>query len=85
MKAVEVLMEHGVPEGRIIFINLISCPEGLKAFCGKYPSVRVVRKLCLLALPCLWNISVRSLGGSIKASMRKPILSLALATLARGG
>jgi uracil phosphoribosyltransferase len=23
MKAVEVIMEHGVPEGRIIFINLV--------------------------------------------------------------
>ena len=24
MKAIEVLMEHGVPEDRIIFINLVS-------------------------------------------------------------
>ena len=24
MKAVEVIMEHGVPEDRIIFINLVS-------------------------------------------------------------
>lgn len=38
MKAVEVLMEHGVPEERIIFINLVrilrsidmsSCPHRL--------------------------------------------------------
>ncbi|KAF8655195.1 hypothetical protein AX16_003227 [Volvariella volvacea WC 439] len=42
MKAVEVLMEHGVPEERIIFINLISSPEGLKAFSTKYPSLRVI-------------------------------------------
>ena len=72
MKAVEVLMEHGVPEERIIFVNLvcrhssvppvlgvdgvqmaensgisvsssqISSPEGLKNFCSKYPSLRVV-------------------------------------------
>ena len=26
MKAVEVIMEHGVPEDRIIFINLVSAP-----------------------------------------------------------
>jgi uracil phosphoribosyltransferase len=42
MKAVEVLMENGVPEERIIFINLISSPEGLKAFCTRYPLVRVI-------------------------------------------
>ncbi|KAG9219419.1 hypothetical protein CCMSSC00406_0005313 [Pleurotus cornucopiae] len=42
MKAIEVLMEHGVPEDRIIFINLISSPEGLNTFCKKYPLVRVV-------------------------------------------
>ena len=46
MKAVEVLMQHGVPEERIVFINLISSPEGLKTFCGKYPALRVV---CLLS------------------------------------
>jgi len=42
MKAVEVLIEHGVPEERIIFINLIASPEGLKTFCGKYPTLRVI-------------------------------------------
>ncbi|KAF7313634.1 Uracil phosphoribosyltransferase [Mycena chlorophos] len=42
MKAVEVLMENGVPEERIIFINLISAPEGLRNFCGKYPQVKVI-------------------------------------------
>ncbi|KII96175.1 hypothetical protein PLICRDRAFT_35118 [Plicaturopsis crispa FD-325 SS-3] len=42
MKAVEVLIEHGVPEERIIFINLIASPEGLRAFCGKYPALRVI-------------------------------------------
>ncbi|KAF7790788.1 hypothetical protein EIP86_001745 [Pleurotus ostreatoroseus] len=42
MKAVEVLQEHGVPEERIIFINLISSPEGLKNFCTKYPQLRVI-------------------------------------------
>jgi len=42
MKAVEVIMEQGVPEERIIFINLISAPEGLKTFCTKYPKLRVI-------------------------------------------
>jgi uracil phosphoribosyltransferase len=35
-------MEHGVPEERIIFINLISSPEGLKAFYKAYPKLRVI-------------------------------------------
>ncbi|EEB95802.1 hypothetical protein MPER_05173, partial [Moniliophthora perniciosa FA553] len=42
MKAVEVLMEHDVLEERIVFINLISCPEGLKTFCGRFPQVKVI-------------------------------------------
>ena len=29
MKAVEVIMEHGVPEDRIIFINLVHAPSVL--------------------------------------------------------
>ncbi|KAI0043171.1 PRTase-like protein [Auriscalpium vulgare] len=42
MKAVEVIMDHGVPEDRIIFINLISAPEGLKNFCTRYPALKVI-------------------------------------------
>ncbi|KAI0773651.1 PRTase-like protein [Fomes fomentarius] len=42
IKAVEVLKEHNVPEERIIFINLIASPEGLKNFCTKYPQTRVI-------------------------------------------
>ena len=72
IKAVEVILEHGVPEDRIIFINLvriarmyetgrgrlycvysrslgpvivhvqIASPEGLRNFCTKYPTTRVV-------------------------------------------
>ncbi|KAF9468772.1 armadillo/beta-catenin/plakoglobin [Collybia nuda] len=42
MKAVEVLIENGVPEERIIFINLIASPEGLTTFCARYPTLRVI-------------------------------------------
>jgi len=42
IKAVEVLKDAGVPEDRIIFINLIAAPEGLKTFCTKYPKARVI-------------------------------------------
>ncbi|KAG9396567.1 Uracil phosphoribosyltransferase [Carpediemonas membranifera] len=42
MAAVKVLLDHGVKEDHIIFVNLISCPEGIDAFCGAFPQIRVV-------------------------------------------
>ncbi|KAK0651965.1 uracil phosphoribosyltransferase-domain-containing protein [Cercophora newfieldiana] len=40
--AVEVLMSRGVPEERILFLNLIASPEGIKNFATKFPKLRVV-------------------------------------------
>ena len=40
--AVEVLISRGVPEDRILFINLIASPEGIAAFAKKFPKLRVV-------------------------------------------
>ncbi|KAG9396057.1 Uracil phosphoribosyltransferase [Carpediemonas membranifera] len=42
MAAVKVLLDHGVKEEHIIFVNLISCPEGIGAFCSAFPKIRVV-------------------------------------------
>ncbi|KAG8937898.1 Uracil phosphoribosyltransferase, synthesizes UMP from uracil [Tulasnella sp. 408] len=42
IKAVEVLKEHKVPEERIIFLNLISCPEGIRKFCETFPKCRLI-------------------------------------------
>ncbi|MDD4878567.1 MAG: uracil phosphoribosyltransferase [Candidatus Nanoarchaeia archaeon] len=42
VKAVEILKGKGVNESKIIFVNLISCPEGIKEFTGKYPEVKVI-------------------------------------------
>lgn len=42
IKAVEVLISHGVPEERIIFLNLVASPEGLQAMYEIYPKIRVV-------------------------------------------
>ena len=36
------LMSKGVPEERIIFINLIASPEGAARFSKQYPKVRIV-------------------------------------------
>lgn len=40
--AVEVLKNKGVPEDRILFLNLIASPEGIKNFKEKVPKVRVI-------------------------------------------
>jgi len=40
--AIEVLKKKGVPEDRILFLNLIASPEGVKNFAEKLPKVRIV-------------------------------------------
>ncbi len=40
--AVEVLKSRGVPEERIIFLNLIASPEGIKKFASTFPKLHVV-------------------------------------------
>lgn len=42
IKAIEVLMQHGVSEDKIIIVNLISCRIGLKKLHSTFPSVAVV-------------------------------------------
>ncbi|KAH9241816.1 hypothetical protein K456DRAFT_665624 [Colletotrichum gloeosporioides 23] len=40
--AVQVLKARGVPEDRILFLNLIASPEGIKNFTSNFPKLRVV-------------------------------------------
>ncbi len=40
--AIQVLIDKGVSEDKIIFINLISCPEGLENLTKTYPKVEIV-------------------------------------------
>lgn len=42
MMAVEVLKSRGVPENRILFLNLIASPEGIRNFVKKLPKCRVI-------------------------------------------
>lgn len=42
IKAIEVLISHGVPETRIIFLNLVASPEGLAAMYKVYPQVKII-------------------------------------------
>ncbi|KAK9369281.1 PRTase-like protein [Lipomyces kononenkoae] len=40
--AVDVLIAKGVPVERILFVNLISSPEGIAAFAKKFPKLKVI-------------------------------------------
>lgn len=40
--AVQVLKARGVPEDRILFLNLIASPEGISNFVKKFPRLKVV-------------------------------------------
>lgn len=42
LMAIDVLKKAGVAEQNILFINVVSCPEGLKALAEKAPAVRVL-------------------------------------------
>ncbi|KAK4710549.1 hypothetical protein R3W88_005062 [Solanum pinnatisectum] len=42
VKAISVLLSKGVPESNIVFLNLISAPEGLHTVCNKYPRLKIV-------------------------------------------
>eukprot|EP01102_Stenamoeba_stenopodia_P009038 TRINITY_DN264_c0_g1_i1.p1 TRINITY_DN264_c0_g1~~TRINITY_DN264_c0_g1_i1.p1 ORF type:complete len:131 (-),score=40.16 TRINITY_DN264_c0_g1_i1:86-478(-) len=42
IKAIEVLMENGVLEERIIFVNLIAAPEGVIALTKRFPNIKII-------------------------------------------
>ncbi|ONM22752.1 Uridine kinase [Zea mays] len=41
-QAIDLLIRKGVPEDRIIFLNLISAPEGIQCICKRFPSLKIV-------------------------------------------
>ncbi|KAL6646222.1 hypothetical protein ACP70R_017830 [Stipagrostis hirtigluma subsp. patula] len=41
-QAIELLIKKGVPEDRIIFLNLISAPEGVHCVCKRFPRLKIV-------------------------------------------
>lgn len=42
LMAIDVLVKRGVPQNRIIFLNLVAAPEGLEIFGRLYPQVQIV-------------------------------------------
>lgn len=44
-RAIQVLTEHGVPEKRIICVNIFASPEGVREVYRLYPDVKIVTSL----------------------------------------
>ncbi|KAJ9464406.1 Uracil phosphoribosyltransferase [Diplonema papillatum] len=42
IRAVSILKDHGVKEEKIIFVNVVCCPEGLESFQKACPQVQIV-------------------------------------------
>jgi uracil phosphoribosyltransferase len=42
LAAIEVLLEKGVAEDRIVFITLLTVPEGITAVCERHPNLNIV-------------------------------------------
>jgi uracil phosphoribosyltransferase len=42
LAAIELLLERGVPEENIVFVNFITVPEGIEAVCSRHPGIRIV-------------------------------------------
>lgn len=42
VETIRVLKEHGVEEAKILFINLVSAPEGIEHVLTTYPGIRIV-------------------------------------------
>ncbi|XXG40505.1 hypothetical protein AAC387_Pa01g1204 [Persea americana] len=40
--AINLLISKGVPESNIIFLNLISAPEGIHCVCRNFPTLKIV-------------------------------------------
>lgn len=42
LAALELLHDHGVAEEHVVFVNLLSSPEGIRAVASRHPRVRIV-------------------------------------------
>nr|GMC95323.1 uridine kinase-like protein 1, chloroplastic [Ipomoea batatas] len=49
-QAIELLIQKGVPEAHILFLNLISAPEGIHCVCKRFPSLKIITSEIDLAI-----------------------------------
>ncbi|XP_077212244.1 uridine/cytidine kinase UKL1, chloroplastic-like isoform X2 [Tasmannia lanceolata] len=55
-QAIELLIQKGVPESHIIFLNLISAPEGIQCVCKRHPSLKIVTSEIDIALNAEYRV-----------------------------
>lgn len=41
-KAIQVLIDAGVPADKIMFLNVVACPEGLARLQQEFPKLKIV-------------------------------------------
>ena len=41
-KAIDVIISHGVTPERILFVNLVACPEGIRNLLSAYPTIKII-------------------------------------------
>lgn len=56
IQAILLLIQKGVPESHIIFLNLISAPEGIHAVCKKFPLLKIVTSEIDAGLNDEWRV-----------------------------
>ncbi|WP_341774691.1 uracil phosphoribosyltransferase [Burkholderia gladioli] len=42
IRRIQMLLDKGVPEDRIIFVAFIASPEGIQVVCERHPGIRIV-------------------------------------------
>ncbi|CAG8814269.1 19963_t:CDS:2, partial [Racocetra persica] len=42
IKAIEVLISHGVKEDKILFLNLVAAPEGIQAVTSRFSKLKII-------------------------------------------
>ena len=72
--AVKVLIEHGADVSKIIFVNVLACPEGIAAMNAAYPgTVTGYLNNLLLVLYIHIIVELRVLTGSIDDGLNEKV------------
>lgn len=71
LSPVQVLLENGVEEGKILFLTVIAAPEGIRRVCGAYPRIKVLTSEIDEGVD-QFHIVPGELGGSSACDGRRP-------------
>ncbi|KAG6794271.1 hypothetical protein POTOM_003513 [Populus tomentosa] len=74
VQAISLLISKGVPESQIIFLNLISAPQGVHVVCKRFPRIKIVTSEIEIGL----NEDFRVIPGMGEFGDRYPVVKLPL-------